>query len=87
MDDLTTEPGFDSQVTWVIDVHSLFLDMLTTGVCTTGYWQTSGRLLQKLNVCTVSNLCLIALHTILKMNRRMTFSGKNRIFKKCVWEN
>ena len=28
-------------------------DMLFMGVCTTEHWQTSGRLVQELNVCTV----------------------------------
>ena len=30
-----------------------FFGMLSMGVCTTRYWQTSGRLVQELNVCTV----------------------------------
>ena len=54
MVDLTTERSFDSQVTWVIDVLGLFFDILSVGVCTTRYWQTSGGLVQELNVCTVS---------------------------------
>ena len=28
-------------------------DMMYTGFCSTGHWQTSGRLGQELNVCTV----------------------------------
>ena len=28
-------------------------DMLYKGVCTTQHWQTSGRLMHELNVCTV----------------------------------
>ena len=30
-----------------------FFDMLSMDVCTTRHWQTSGRLVQELNVCTV----------------------------------
>ena len=52
MDYLTTEHSFDSQDTWVIDVLGLF-DMLSMCVYTTRHWQTSGRLVQALNVCTV----------------------------------
>ena len=44
MDDLTTELSFDSKATWVIDVLSLFFDLLSVGVCTTRHWRTSGRL-------------------------------------------
>ena len=54
MDDLTTERGFDSQATWVIDVPGLFLDMLSMGVCATRRWKMSGRLVQELNSCTVT---------------------------------
>ena len=32
------------------------LDMLTMGVCTTRHWQSSSRLVQELNVCTVALL-------------------------------
>ena len=53
MNDLTTERSFDSQATCVIDAICLFFDMLSMGVCTTRHWQTSGRLVQELNVCTV----------------------------------
>ena len=53
MDDLTTERCSDSQPTWAIDVLSLFFDMLSMGVCTNRYWQTSGVLVQELNVCAV----------------------------------
>ena len=52
-DDLETEGRFDSQATWVIDVLDLFFDMLSIGVCTSWHWQTSGRLVPKLNVCTL----------------------------------
>ena len=42
---------------WVIYVGHccawLMFDMLSMGVCTTRHWQTSGRLVQELNVCTV----------------------------------
>ena len=49
----TTERSFDSQATWGIDVLDLFLDMVSMGVCTTRRWQTSSRLVQELNACTV----------------------------------
>ena len=44
--DLITIHTFDLQSTWVIDM--LFVDVYTTR-----QWQTSGRLVQELNVCTV----------------------------------
>ena len=53
MDDLRTEGGFDLQGMWAIHVVGLFVDMLSMGVCTTRHCQTSGRLSQELNVCTV----------------------------------
>ena len=56
MDDLTTDRSFDLQATWLIDVLGLFLDMLSMDVCTTRQWQTSGRLVQKLDACTVVEL-------------------------------
>ena len=66
MVDLTTERNFDSQATCVIDVLGLFFDMLSMCVRTTRRWQTSGRLVQEVNVCTVHRhlrnsgaLCLI----------------------------
>ena len=48
----TTERSFDSHATWSIDVLVLF-DMLSISICTTRHWQTSGRLVQELTVCTV----------------------------------
>ena len=56
--DLTTELSFDSQATWVIDVFGFLFDMIFISVCTTRDWQTSGRLVQNLNVCTVAKYCL-----------------------------
>ena len=53
MDDFTTKRRFESQATWVIDVFGSFSDMLPIGVCTTRHLETSGRLVQELNVCTV----------------------------------
>ena len=44
--------SFDSQAARVIDVLGLFA-MLLIIVCTTRHWQTSGRLVQALNVCTL----------------------------------
>ena len=55
IDDLTTEHGFDSQATCYIDVPGFFFDTLSMGVCTTRLWQTPGRLVQELNVCTVAH--------------------------------
>ena len=56
MDDLTTGRSFDSQATCtqVIDMIGSFFEMLSMGVCTTRHWQTSSRLVQELNVCTVA---------------------------------
>ena len=45
--------ALDSHSTWVIDVLGLCFDMLSMVVCTTRHWQTPGRLVQELNVCTV----------------------------------
>ena len=47
-----SEPS-DLQATWVIGVLGLFFDMLSLGASTTRHWQTSGRLVQELDVCTV----------------------------------
>ena len=43
----------------VIDVLGLFFDMLSMGFYTTRHWQTSGRLVQELDVCTVANYCVV----------------------------
>ena len=53
MNDLTTDHSFDSQASWVIGVFGICVYMLSVGVCTFSHGQTSGRLLQELNVCTV----------------------------------
>ena len=53
MDDLITECSVDSQATCVIDVFGLFSWHLSMAFYTTKHWQTSGRLVQKLNVCSV----------------------------------
>ena len=37
----------------VIDELGLFSEISSMGVCTTRHWQTSGRLVQELNVFTV----------------------------------
>ena len=50
--DHTTECSFDSQATWVIDFLGLFL---IYDVFTIRHWQTSGRLVQEPNACTVAN--------------------------------
>ena len=46
--------SFDSQALWVIDVLGLFFDMLSIGDCKTRHWQTSCRLVQEFNVCSVT---------------------------------
>ena len=61
MCDHTTERIFDSQAMQVIAFGNFFVDMLSMGVCTTRHWQTSGRLVQDLNVCTVLLLLLLLL--------------------------
>ena len=38
---------------WSLMCLDYFFDMLYLGVCTTRHWQTSGRLVQELNECTV----------------------------------
>ena len=53
--DLATKRSFDSQATMIIDLLGLYFG-LSMGVCATRYWQTSGRLVQELNVCTVGTL-------------------------------
>ena len=45
----------------IIDVLGLFLDMLSMGVYTTRHWQTSGRLVQELNIFTVGDRRMRAL--------------------------
>ena len=54
MDDLITKRCFDSQATCVIDVFGLFSWHLSMAFYTTRHWQTSGGLVQKLKICTVS---------------------------------
>ena len=56
-DGLTTERDLDSQATLAIDVFGLYFEMLSTGVCTTRHWQTTGRLVQELNDCTLFSRC------------------------------
>ena len=58
------EHSLDSQATWVT-VFGLFCGILSMGVCTTRHWQTTGRLVQDLNVCTVGK------------NHDKTKAGKN----------
>ena len=50
MDGRKTERNYDSQVRWVTDMLGLLLDMLSMGICKTRHWQTSGQLVQELNV-------------------------------------
>ena len=49
----STEHSFDWQASWIIVVLGLFYDMSSMNVCTIRHWQTSSRLVQELNVCTV----------------------------------
>ena len=56
MYDLTTLRRFHLQATSVIGGAGLFFEMLSMCVCTTRRQQTSGRLVQELNVCTVHQL-------------------------------
>ena len=56
MDDLKTKRNFDWEVTWALDVLGSFIDMLSICMCTTRHWQTSGRLVQEVNVCTIHSL-------------------------------
>ena len=60
--DITNGHDVDSQATWVIDELGLFFDMLSMCVCTAKHWQTSGRLVPEIDVCTacvqvVTNNC------------------------------
>ena len=45
MDDLTSERSFDKRATWILEVLGSFF--------TTRHWQTTGRLVQELNVRTL----------------------------------
>ena len=45
--------AFDLKAACVIDVLGIGFDMSSMGVRTTRHWQTSGRLVQELHVCTV----------------------------------
>ena len=51
----------------VIDMHMVCIsfDMLPTCICTTGHWQTSSRLVQELNVCTVASIHMYQTHSML----------------------
>ena len=53
MDELTTERSSDSQATWVIGVFGIFFDMISMVVSITRHRQTSCRLGQKINACTI----------------------------------
>ena len=58
MDYLQIERRFILLASYVkaIDVLGSFFNMLSVGFCTTRHWQTSGRLVQELNVCTVDGM-------------------------------
>ena len=53
MDDLTIERSFDKQTTWVIDVLGLLLLTCYPWLFRTRHWQTPGRVVQEVIVCTV----------------------------------
>ena len=46
------------QATWVTDVLGISVDMLPMSDSTIKHWQTSGRLVQELNACTVASTLL-----------------------------
>ena len=52
---MTSQPkvALIHKATWVIDVLGLLHDMLSMDTFSTRHWQTSGRLRQELNDCTV----------------------------------
>ena len=80
---LTTKPSFDSPGNWIIDVPDLIFDMLSMmGVCKTRHWQTSGRLVQKLNVCTVYTpvFSFKPIHSVMNNYIRRLFNSKNNAF-------
>ena len=78
MDDLTTKRIIYSHATCVIDVICLCVEILFMGVYTTRYRQASGRLVQKLNVCTVDpSSCLRRLLT-LPMLRLLSSKAQGR---------
>ena len=59
MDDLTTERSFDSPATWAIDwLGSFHFDMLSMIVGTTRHWQTFGRLVEEVGICTIKCMSL-----------------------------
>ena len=41
---------------WALVCLTYFIDMLSMGVCSTRHWQTCGRLVQELNVCSVPSV-------------------------------
>ena len=47
-----------------------FIGMLSTGVCTPRHQQTSGRLVQELNVCTVAIRLHVPIYCVSVMNLR-----------------
>ena len=55
MNYIITEPIFDSQATWVIDVHGVFLDKFSMCIFTREF-QAFNRLVQELNICNVEVL-------------------------------
>ena len=42
-----------SKLPWSFMCLAYFFDILSMGACITRYWQTSGRLVHELDVCTV----------------------------------
>ena len=57
VDDRAAKHGFDSKLRWPLMCLAYFFDIQSICVYTTRHWQTSGRLVQELNVCTVAVFC------------------------------
>ena len=77
IDDFTTDSTFESQTTWVIDVLSLFFNMLSMEVCTTRHWQSSSQLVQELNVCTVDAIGIVRVLLGTTCMHRLNCVGSN----------
>ena len=85
MDNLTTERSLDSQAMWACMCFAYFLTLFI-GVCTTWHWQTSGQLLQELNVFTVTSTTITGIFSkmcyqqlVLRMIWATTFIQRQRI--------
>ena len=56
IDDLTIKPSCISQPIYGSLMYLAFFDMLSMGIYTRRHRQTSGRMVQELNVCTILDL-------------------------------